>query len=104
MATKVVQREADVNTKVLVKGLKNIWKWECLEKKVNDEPVRRFIKKLNARGLAKCELCNKEINYGGRGWKNLEQHMSKKLHRDNRVVLPYQSLKMALESMYGGVG
>ena len=48
MATKVVRREADVNTKVLDKGLKNIWKWEWLEKKVNDEPVRRFIRKLSS--------------------------------------------------------
>lgn len=86
MATKVVNRQE--NAKLLVdKGLKNPWKWEWLEKNVDGEPVRRFIRKLDMRGLAKCELCNKNINYGGRGWRSLEQHMLKKLHRDNLKIV-----------------
>ena len=49
MATKVVNRQENGN--VLVdKGLKNPWKWEWLEKKVDGEPVRRFIRKHERNG------------------------------------------------------
>lgn len=85
MAGKVViEIDVDnINIKVIDKGLKNVWKWEWLEWKVEDEPVRRFIRKINVRGLARCELCSKDINYGGRGWKSLEQHLKKKIYHDN---------------------
>ena len=36
--------------------------------------------------MARCEVYNKEINYVGRGWKSLEQHLKKKLHIDNLKI------------------
>jgi hypothetical protein len=80
LASKIVERDV-VDTKALDKGLKNAWKWEWSERQVNEEPVRRFIRKFDARGLARCELCNRDISYGGRGWRSIEQHISKKLQR-----------------------
>jgi hypothetical protein len=53
---------------------------------VDGNPVRQTIQKIDSRGLARCEVCNKEINYAGRGWKSLEQHLKKKLHIDNLKI------------------
>ena len=50
----------DFNTKTLPKGLKNVWKWEWLEKKVGEELIGRCIPKIKTRGHAYCELCNKD--------------------------------------------
>ena len=46
--------------------------WEWLEKKVGDELISEFIRKINSKGLAFCELCQ-DINYATCGWKALEQ-------------------------------
>ena len=58
MARKVIDREFDM------KSLDKAY--------VNNEPVRRFIRKLNVKGVARCDLCQKEINYGGRRGRSLE--------------------------------
>ena len=42
MASRIIDRDY-CDTKKLDKGLKNIWKWEWLEKKVDEELVGRFI-------------------------------------------------------------
>lgn len=55
MASNVVERDFD--TKLLDKGLKNVWKWEWLERKVDKELVGRFIRKINVREVAHCNLC-----------------------------------------------
>lgn len=81
MANRVVDREEDV--KAIDNGVKNAWRWCWLEKMVEGDYVRHFIRKIRAPGLARCELCSKDISYGSRGFKNIEQHMLKKLHRDN---------------------
>jgi hypothetical protein len=41
-----------------------------LEKKVGEELIDWFIRKIKTRGHADayCELCNKNINYAGRGY------------------------------------
>jgi macrodomain Ter protein organizer (MatP/YcbG family) len=65
MSSRVVV-DRDFNTKTLDKGLKSVWKWEWLEKKVREELIDRFIRKIKIRGHAYCELCNKNINYAGR--------------------------------------
>ena len=80
----VVDRGFD--TKTLDKGLKSVWKWELLGKKVGEELIGRFIRKIKTRVNAYCELCNKDINSAGRGWKSLEQHLRKKLHSDNANI------------------
>jgi hypothetical protein len=67
MSSRVVV-DGDFNTKTLDKALKNVWKWEWLEKKVWEELIGRFIRKIKTRGHAYCELCNKNINYAGRGY------------------------------------
>lgn len=54
--------DQEVDTKFLEKGLKNIWKWEWLERKVNDELIGRFIRKINFKVLAYCGPCQKDIN------------------------------------------
>lgn len=41
MTSSVIDREFD--TQSLDKGLKNVWKWERLERKVGDELIERFI-------------------------------------------------------------
>lgn len=33
--------------------------------------------KINVKGVAICQICNKHISYAGRGWKCLEQHLTK---------------------------
>jgi len=84
MASNVVERDFD--TKLLDRGLKNVWKWEWLERKVDKELVGRFIRKINVKGVAHCNLCRKDINYASRGWKSLEQHLQKKVHQDNLKI------------------
>jgi hypothetical protein len=61
MASRVVDRDFDAK-KADYKGLKNSWKWEWLEKKVGDELISEFIRKINSKGLAFCERCQ-DINY-----------------------------------------
>jgi hypothetical protein len=61
MASRIVDRDCD--TRKVDKGLKNPWKWEWLERKVDDQLIGRFIRKLSSRGLAFCELFSKEVNY-----------------------------------------
>jgi hypothetical protein len=96
MSAEVVQR-GDSDVKVIDKGIKNTFKWEWLEKKVNDEFVSKYIRKINIKGVALCSVCNKRISYAGRGWKSLEQHLKKKLHRDNVKI---QESNYRLSSMY----
>jgi hypothetical protein len=62
LASRVVDRDFDAK-KADYKGLKNSWKWEWLEKKVGDELISEFIRKINSKGLAFCERCQ-DINYG----------------------------------------
>ena len=67
------------------------WFWyqdirQWLKKKVEEELIGRFIRKIKTRGHAYCELCNKDINYASRGWKSLEQHLRKKLHSNNAKI------------------
>lgn len=82
MASRIVDRDCD--TRKVDKGLKNPWKWKLLERKVGDQLICRFIRKLSSRGLAFCELCSKEVNYASRGWKAFGQHLLKKLHIENK--------------------
>jgi hypothetical protein len=42
------------DTKTLDKGLKSVWKWEWLEKKVGEELIGRFIRKIKTRVNAYC--------------------------------------------------
>jgi len=35
---------------------------------VGDELISEFIRKINSKGLAFCELCQKDIHYATRGW------------------------------------
>lgn len=81
---RIVDRDCD--TKKVDKGLKNTWKWEWLERKVGDELVGRFLRKLNSRGIAFCELCSKNISYSTSGWKALQQHILKKVHIENKKI------------------
>jgi hypothetical protein len=53
---------------------------------VDGNPVGQTIRKIDSRGLARCEVCNKEINYDRRGWKSIEQHLKNKLHTDNLKI------------------
>ncbi|XP_076109456.1 uncharacterized protein LOC143078481 [Mytilus galloprovincialis] len=82
MVSRVVLQRDSYNLEV-DKGVKNCWKWDWVERSVYGNPVGQFIRKINSRGIARCELCQKDINYAGRGWKSLEQHLTKKLHLDN---------------------
>ena len=67
MSSHVVDQEVD--TKFKEKRLKNIFKWEWIERQVNDELIGRFIRKINVKGLAYCDLYQKDMKYGSRGWK-----------------------------------
>jgi hypothetical protein len=95
MPSRVVERDSNKNLEI-DKGIRNCWKWEWLERFVDGNPVRQNIRKIDSRGLARCEVCNKkEINYAGRGWKSLEQHLKKKLHIDNlKIKRTYYSLSV----------
>ena len=39
------------------KGVKNCWKWEWLERSVDGNSVGQFIRKIDCRGVARCQLC-----------------------------------------------
>jgi hypothetical protein len=80
MASRVVLQR-DSSKLEVDKGIKNCWKWEWLERLVDGKPVGQFIRKIDSRGVARCQLCQKDINYTGRGWISLEQHMIKKLEK-----------------------
>ncbi|KAJ8287290.1 hypothetical protein GJAV_G00049850 [Gymnothorax javanicus] len=80
-----VDRSSDV--KLIDKGVKNVWRWEWVERSVEGELVGKHIRKIKAPGLALCELCMKEINYSGRGWRSLQQHLFKKVHKQKAKIL-----------------
>jgi hypothetical protein len=78
--------DRDFDTKIL----DDDWR----RKKVGEELIGRFIRKIKTRGHAYCELCNKDINYASRRWKSLEQHLRKKLHSDNAKIRSSNYSKM----------
>ena len=39
------------------KGVKNCWKWEWFERSVGGNSVGQFIRKIDCRGVARCQLC-----------------------------------------------
>ena len=80
MASRVVLQR-DFSKLEIDKGIANCWKWEWLERLVDGKPVGQFIRKIDSRGVARCQLCQKDINYTGRGWISLEQHMKKNLEK-----------------------
>ena len=55
-------------------GMQNKWKWECLSKVVKaGETVGRIgtpFCKFDARGIARCFVCSKDVAYGNRGIEN----------------------------------
>ena len=71
MQTDIVAR----GQKFAEKDVKNCWRWELTEKKIEDENVGRFIRKVRVSGVAYCILCRRKINYGCRGRVSLEDHM-----------------------------
>lgn len=93
MASRIVDRDCD--TRKVDKGLKNPWKWEWLERKVGDQLIGRFIRKLSSRGLAFWELFSKEVNYVSRGWKAFRQHLLKKLHIENNKIKEVCSIRIS---------
>ena len=71
--------------------LRNVWKWEWLEKGVAGELNLEYI-----RIVRLVQFMQKRISYAGRGWKRLEPHLTKKLHRDNVKI---ESAKYSLFGM-----
>jgi len=55
---------------------RNCWKWEWLERSVYGNPVGQFIGKIDSRGDARYQLCQKDIKYAGGGWRSLENIFS----------------------------
>lgn len=84
MAYRTNARVALHNTSVLEKDVKNQWKWDWLDRKIDGVKIEQSIKKLDEPGKAYCKLCRKEVNYARRGWKSLEQHATGALHK--RIV------------------
>ena len=57
MARRIIDRNGTITPKEIDKGIKNIWKWEWLEREVCGELVSRHIQKLGEKGKAFCTLC-----------------------------------------------
>lgn len=85
-ARRIVIERDDNNAVDVDKGMKNGWKWEWLERSVEGTQLGQFMRKLNVPGVALCSICQSEINYSGRGWNSLGQHVKKKKHRDNVTI------------------
>jgi hypothetical protein len=83
MARRIIDRNGTITPKEIDKGIKNIWKWEWLEREVCGELVSRHIQKLGEKGKAFCTLCRKDLSYASQGRKALEQHIQLKVHHDN---------------------
>ena len=82
-ARKIVQR----GDKFDDTGVKNRWRWEWLEYKMNGENLRRYVRKLEPPGMAFCALCQKELNYSSRGRTALEVHFTTAKHREAETSL-----------------
>ena len=60
MASRVVLQR-DFSKLEIDKGIENCWKWEWLEQS-NKQPVGQFIRKIDSREVARCQLCQ-NINW-----------------------------------------
>eukprot|EP00745_Piridium_sociabile_P031851 TRINITY_DN52985_c0_g2_i1.p3 TRINITY_DN52985_c0_g2~~TRINITY_DN52985_c0_g2_i1.p3 ORF type:complete len:114 (+),score=21.14 TRINITY_DN52985_c0_g2_i1:261-602(+) len=65
----------------LDESLKNKWRWEWTEEKVDKELIGEFIRKVEAQGIAYCLICRKEINYSKRGKVALVDHIKCRNHK-----------------------
>ncbi|XP_071506624.1 uncharacterized protein [Diadema antillarum] len=74
----------------------NPWNWNWMEYFVDGKRLGESIRKIKKTGYALCILCNKELKYGKRGRKALEEHVKKKSHvaienlRKGNTLLPGQ--------------
>ncbi|GBO44976.1 hypothetical protein AVEN_173335-1 [Araneus ventricosus] len=91
--TDIITRESAENIKDLEKGIKNQWRWEWLEKKVDGIYLRESIRKLKAGGMAYCLTCQRELMYASRGSVALVDHVKAEKHRR---VLKIQKTNFAL--------
>ncbi|GBL64368.1 hypothetical protein AVEN_142835-1 [Araneus ventricosus] len=91
--TDIITRESAENIKDLERGIKNQWRWEWLEKKVDDIHLRESIRKLKAAGMAYCLTCQRELMYASRGSVALVDHVKAEKHGR---VLKIQKTNFAL--------
>ena len=56
MASNVVLQRDSFKLEV-DKGVENCWKWEWLERTVDGNSVGQFNRKIDSRGVARCQLC-----------------------------------------------
>ena len=55
--------------------LKNKWRWQWMEEKVDEERIGSFIRKVEGVGVAYCLVCRREIHYRKRGKVALTDHI-----------------------------
>lgn len=77
----IVTRTASVNVRMIDKGIKNPWRWEWLERKVEGIHLNECIRKLNKCGTCYCVVCGKELMYGSKGYVALERHVKSVKHQ-----------------------
>ena len=82
MRNDIVQGDKSSNVKEIDKDVKNMWKWDWLEKMFCGVHLGDHLRKIAVAGKAFCILCDQEIKYDTRGFPALEQHVSSSKHRN----------------------
>ncbi|GBO37155.1 hypothetical protein AVEN_114755-1 [Araneus ventricosus] len=76
----IVTRSASVDMRMINKGIKNPWRWEWLEKKVESIHLNECIRKLNKCSACYCVVCGKELMYSSKGSIVLVRHVKSVKH------------------------
>lgn len=79
--TDIILRSSNVNVRNIDKGLKNVWRWEWLDRQVDEVYLRECIRKIKSPGTAYCIVCRKEIYYKSRGCVAIVDHVKSAKHR-----------------------
>ena len=82
-------------------GAKNYWRWDWLDKTVDDVRVGDVFRKLDqVIGSAYCVPCRKTVNYASRGFASLRSHMNTVLGDGNCLPRCCSLLACGSESQY----
>ena len=74
-----LDRTANINN--VDAGIKNKWNWKWTEEKdCHGVFLSDYMRKINKKGIAFCNLCQCKINYGNGGKRDILRHSQKKKH------------------------
>ncbi|XP_076440671.1 uncharacterized protein LOC143280062 isoform X1 [Babylonia areolata] len=74
--------ERTAKTSSFDRDSKNKWRWEWVDKTVEDQRVGEVIRKIEKDGYAYCTVCDSEIKYSSRGFVTIREHLTRPTHQE----------------------